>query len=304
MGGGGSLKFFACPFLILLLTRHQQPPYSNITTSSSHPTPPIQSNNHYTQEFRLRQAGRAPPRRPVPYADEAELTFGWKTFLGGGGGVKRGGRGGSMMGRRGAMVGHVRSGVVTSGPGRRLPPAIEYGGGDDGEDTAPASVRYSCRARLARGGRIVFDRVPLASHHPPPAWFPEAAAPEQEQPPAAAEQQQENVIPPPPGQHLQHPHASAYHPPPADAITVVLSAAPTLGAQLERYPTCDLTNPSDVFKYPTKFFEVAKLDDGEDEVMEPDPLAPSDPDPLLVLPSRPRPPETDAVALLRFQLRL
>ena len=46
------------------------------------------------------------------------------------------------------------------------------------------------------------------------------------------------------------------------------------------------------------------MDDTEDEVLELDPRSAfaSDPDPLLVLPPRPRPPETDAVALLRFQL--
>ncbi len=109
--------------------------------------------------------------------------------------------------------------------------------------------------------------------------------------------------PPPPGAHLQHPHAPAYHPLPAEAMTVALSAAPSLGQQLDRYPTCDLM-AADVFKYPTRFPEIAKQDDGEDEVVEADPAAPSDPDPFLVLPSRPRPPETEMVALLRFQLRV
>jgi hypothetical protein len=204
-------------------------------------------------------------------------------------------------------VGHVRSGVVGGGPGRCLPP-IDY----EGED-GPAQVRYRCRARLGRGGRIVFDRVPLAAalvaaqpqKQPPAQQAPQTPAPAGEGAAAAA---QENVMPPPPpppGAHLQHPHAPAYHPLPADAITVTLSAAAGgLGPQLERYPTCDLL-AADLFKYPTRFPEIAKLEDQEDEVLEADPAALcSDPDPLLVLPPRPRPPQTDSVALLRFQLRV
>lgn len=240
----------------------------------------------------------------MPYADEAECSYGWRTL--GGSSRGRGGKAGGLLGRR---IGHVRSGVVGSGG--------FYGGGGgqpidyDTEAEGPGTIRYRCRARLARGGRIVFDRVPLLQqqHAPPgpPTPPPKPTATEQENAASTAPSATTTTSmppPPPPGQHLHlhHPHPSSYHPLPADSITVTLSVAASLG-QLEKYPTCDL-QAGDVFRYPTRFNEILKIDDQEDEVVEMDPAAPSDPDPLLVLPSRQRPPETDQVALMRFQLRV
>lgn len=244
-----------------------------------------------------------------------ESCYGWRTL-----GGARGRGGGSLGGRR---VGHVRSGVVGSGEfgvGMGWRP-IDYdepvgggagGGGAEHGGGPHQTVRYRCRARLARGGRIVFDRIPLlqTQHQPtfpppPPTAAAAAAAQQQENTAAASSAMPPPTAPAPPGQHLHlhHPHPPSYHPLPAESITVALSAAPSLGPHLDKYPTCDL-QAGDVFKYPTKFAEILKIDDGEDEVVERDPAADSDPDPLLVLPSKPRPPETDSVALLRFQLRV
>lgn len=281
-------------------------------TNNTHAPPNTQ------QDFRLRQAGRAPPRRALPYADEAECSYGWRTVGGSGSrglslrGGPGGGRGGGSLGRR---VGHLRSGVVGSGWGGGWP--IDYD-----EPVGGEAVRYRCRARLARGGRIVFDRVPLLqTQHQPAAAAATAAtatpaAPQQEKTAAAAAaaSASSSSMPPPPAPggpqpaqhqhlHLSHPHPPSYRPLPAESITVALCAAPSLGPHLDKYPTCDLQS-GDVFRYPTRFPEILKVDDAEDEVVERDPLAPSDPDPLLVLPPKPRPPETDSVALLRFQLRV
>ena len=81
-----------------------------------------------------------------------------------------------------------------------------------------------------------------------------------------------------------------------------LLSAGTEIPQLDRYPTMDLVAGS-MFQYPKRYREISQLiDDTEEEVLEINPAAPSDPVSLLVLPPRPKPPETDAVVILRFAL--
>lgn len=217
----------------------------------------------FMEDFQFRHQGRALTHRGfLPFSDEASTTYGWKP---------------SSQGQ-GGKIGHVRSGLVAA---PRCPP-IEYDGEEDD------SVRYRCRARLARGGRMVFDRVPIAprlpSLHPPNPPPP---------PPATAEGgEEENTQPPQQSQEQEHPHLPT---------SILLSAGTELN-QLDKYPTLDLVSGA-LFKYPVRYArEIRFIDDTEEEVLEINPAVPTDPDPLLTLPPRPKPPETDAVVILRFAL--
>jgi len=229
----------------------------------------------FMEAFGFRHHGQAVPPPPhgmsrswLPFSDEASTTYGWRGLREGSGG----------------KVGHVRSGLLTA---PRCPP-IDY----DGEDT---SIRYRCRARVGRGGRMVFDRVPIAPRLPKPLMLMETGKPGEEVEEGGGEsgrdagvEEQENVAP-------------EQCAPRALTSSVLLSAGLEV-PQLDRYPDVDLLGGS-LFKYPTRFREISHLlDDTEEEVLEINPAAPSDPDPLLVIPSKPAPPETDALAVLRFAL--
>ena len=222
----------------------------------------------FMEQFRFRQQGRAPNlrRKYLPFSDEGSTTYGWRP----------------STTAQGGKIGHVRSGLVTAP--RCLP--IDYDA-----DEADTSVRYQCRARLARGGRIVFDRVPIAPKLPPLAAAGSAAGAGAEAAAGAGEGQDENLEPPSDVDGVGDG---------SSAVVVVLSAADEV-PQLEKYPTLDL-NSAAFFTYPRRFEEVKGMDDTEEEVLELNPAAPSDPDPLLTLPPRPKPPETDAVVVTRFEL--
>jgi len=224
----------------------------------------------FMEEFKFRHQGLAVPPPPhrtnksfLPFADEASSTYAWR--------ASRQGQGGK--------IGHVRSGLVAA---PRCPP-IDYDGEED------TSIRYRCRARLARGGRIVFDRVPIAPGLPAPLTLAAGGGRGGGgEGGAAAVGEEENLAP-------DHPAMTPL------ASSVLLSAGTEI-PQLDRYPTMDLVAGS-MFQYPKRYREISQLlDDTEEEVLEINPAAPSDPEPLLVLPPRPKPPETDAVVILRFAL--
>lgn len=221
----------------------------------------------FMEEFKFRHQGleTLPPAHRtnksfLPFADEASTTYAWR--------ASRRGQGGK--------IGHVRSGLVAA---PRCPP-IDYDGEED------TSVRYRCRARLARGGRIVFDRVPIAPGLPAPLTLAvgegveggAAAAASEEENPAAVDSTRMSL-----------------------GSSVLLSAGTKI-PHLDKYPTVDLVAGS-LFQYPKRYREISQLlDDNEEEVLEINPAAPSDPDSFLALPPRPKPPETDAVVTLRFAL--
>eukprot|EP00624_Nannochloropsis_granulata_P003888 evm.model.NODE_2948_length_7831_cov_34.177883.2 len=224
----------------------------------------------FMEEFKFRHQGLAalPPAHRtnksfLPFADEASTTYAWR--------ASRQGQGGK--------IGHVRSGLVAA---PRCPP-IDYDGEED------TSIRYRCRARLARGGRIVFDRVPIAPGLPAPLTLAAGGrGGEGEGGAAAAAREEENPA-------VDHSATTPL------GSSVLLSAGTKL-PHLDRYPTVDLVAGS-LFQYPKRYLEISQLlDDTEEEVLEINPAAPSDPDSLLVLPPRPKPPETDAVVILRFAL--